>query len=130
MLITGKAFSGFNNSKIYRILMGIITFHFVCFGWIFFRAEDFDAAMTIINQILFNFDAQVFWPFYENYKEVLWMIALAMAIHLIPDDVAEKFIAKTKTIPLIVYILVFFAFLILYGYFKSAEQVLPIYLQF
>ena len=130
MLITGKAFSGFNNNKIYRILMGIITFHFVCFGWIFFRAEDFDAAMTMINQILFNFDAQVFWPFYENYKEVLWMIVLAMAIHLFPDDAAEKFITKTKTIPLIVYILVFFAFLILYGYFKSAEQVLPIYLQF
>jgi hypothetical protein len=39
------------------------------------------------------------------------MIVLAMAIHLIPDDAAEKFIAKTKTIPLIVYILVDFVWL-------------------
>ena len=108
----------------------LLTFSMTVFAWIFFRAEDFDAAMTIINQILFNFDAQVFWPFYENYKEVLWMIVLAMAIHLIPDDAAEKLIAKTKTIPLVIYMIIFFAFLILYGYFKSAEQVLPIYLQF
>jgi D-alanyl-lipoteichoic acid acyltransferase DltB (MBOAT superfamily) len=130
MLLTGKTFSSFNQSKIYKILMGVVTFHFVCFGWIFFRAEDFDAAMTMINQILFNFDAEVFWPFYENYKEVLWMIGFAMVIHLIPNNVAEKFISKNKSIPLIIYIVIFFAFLILYGYFKSAEQVLPIYLQF
>lgn len=130
MLLTGKALSGINNSLIYRIVMGVFTFHFVCFGWIFFRAENYDAAITMINQIIFNFDAEVFLPFYDNYKKVIWMIVFAMIIHLIPDDWAEKGVLKLKTIPLAAYILVFFGFLILYGYFKSAEQVLPIYLQF
>ncbi|WP_312078438.1 MBOAT family O-acyltransferase [Chryseobacterium sp.] len=130
MLLTGKPLSKINNSLIYKVIMGFFTFHFVCFGWIFFRAENFEAAMTMINQIIYNFDAEVFWPFYDNYKKVIWMIGFAMAIHLIPDDFAEKTITKMKTVPLTVYILTFFGFLILYGFFKSAEQVLPIYLQF
>lgn len=130
MLCTGKTLSGINNSVAYKVIMGIFTFHFVCFGWIFFRAENYDAAITMINQIIYNFDAEVFLPFYDNYKKVIWMIIFAMIIHLLPDSWAEKGVVKLKTVPLTAYIIVFFGFLILYGYFKSAEQVLPIYLQF
>lgn len=130
MMLTGKAFAGFNNSKWYNAIMVVITFHFVCFCWIFFKAENFDIAMSMIHQIFYNFDAGVWGPFYDNYKEVLWMIALAMCIHFIPDGYADKVIDKVGKVSLAYYILIFFAFLILYGYFKSSEQVLPIYLQF
>ena len=130
MLLTDKSFSGFNQSRIYKIISGILTFHFVCFAWIFFKAEDLEIAKTMIYQIFNNFDISVFGPFYDNYKGVVWMILAAMLLHLIPDNLADKVIARTKTIPMVVYILVFFLFLILYGYFKSAEQVMPIYLQF
>ena len=130
MMLTGKAFASFNNSKIYNAIMVIVTFHFVCFCWIFFKAADFDIAMSMIHQIFYNFDGKVFMPFYENYKEVIWMTAIAMVIHFIPDETADKFINKIGKVSLVYYILIFFAFLILYGYFKSAEQVMPIYLQF
>lgn len=130
MMMTGKAFASFNNSKIYNAIMVVITFHFVCFCWIFFKAENFDVAMSMINQILYNFDGKVFMPFYENYKEVIWMTAFALLIHFIPDDFADRYINKVGKVSLVYYILIFFGFLILYGYFKSAEQVMPIYLQF
>ena len=130
MLMTDKSFSAFNQSRIYKIISGILTFHFVCFAWIFFKAEDLEIAKTMIYQIFNNFDISVFGPFYDNYKGVVWMILVAMVLHLVPDNLADKVIARTKTIPMVVYILVFFLFLILYGYFKSAEQVMPIYLQF
>ena len=130
MLLTDKSFSAFNQSRIYKIISGILTFHFVCFAWIFFKAEDLEIAKEMIYQIFNNFDISVFGPFYDNYKGVVWMILVAMVLHLIPDNLADKVIARTKTIPMVVYILVFFLFLILYGYFKSAEQVMPIYLQF
>ena len=130
MLLTDKSFAAFNQSRIYKIISGILTFHFVCFAWIFFKAEDLEIAKTMIYQIFNNFDISVFGPFYDNYKGVVWMILVAMILHLIPDNLADKVIARTKTIPMVVYILVFFLFLILYGYFKSAEQVMPIYLQF
>ena len=130
MLLTDKSFAAFNQSRIYKIISGILTFHFVCFAWIFFKAEDLEIAKTMIYQIFNNFDISVFGPFYDNYKGVVWMILAAMVLHLIPDNLADKVIARTKTIPMVVYILVFLLFLILYGYFKSAEQVMPIYLQF
>jgi len=130
MLLTDKSFAAFNQSRIYKIISGILTFHFVCFAWIFFKAEDLEIAKEMIYQIFNNFDISVFGPFYDNYKGVVWMILVAMVLHLIPDNLADKVIARTKTIPMVVYILVFFLFLILYGYFKSAEQVMPIYLQF
>lgn len=130
MLLTGKAFSGFNQSLIYRVVMGVFTFHFVCFGWIFFKAESFEVATAMIHQIVYSFDADLFLPFYENYKGVLAMMAVAMGLHFIPDDWADRVINRTKSIPMFLYVLVFFAFLVLYGYFKSSEQVMPIYLQF
>ena len=130
MLLTDKSLSSLNQSRIYKIISGILTFHFVCFAWIFFKAEDLEIAKEMIYQIFNNFDISVFGPFYDNYKGVVWMILVAMILHLIPDNLADKVIARTKTIPMVVYILVFFLFLILYGYFKSAEQVMPIYLQF
>ena len=130
MLLTDKSLSSLNQSRIYKIISGILTFHFVCFAWVFFKAEDLEIAKTMIYQIFNNFDISVFGPFYDNYKGVVWMILAAMVLHLIPDNLADKVIARTKTIPMVIYILVFFLFLILYGYFKSAEQVMPIYLQF
>ena len=130
MLLTDKSFAAFNQSRIYKIISGILTFHFVCFAWIFFKAENLEIAKEMIYQIFNNFDISVFGPFYDNYKGVVWMILVAMVLHLIPDNMADKVIARTKTIPMVVYILVFLLFLILYGYFKSAEQVMPIYLQF
>ena len=130
MLLTDKSLAAFNQSRIYKIISGILTFHFVCFAWIFFKAEDLEIAKEMIYQIFNNFDISVFGPFYDNYKGVVWMILVAMVLHLIPDNLADKVITRTKTIPMVVYILVFFLFLILYGYFKSAEQVMPIYLQF
>ena len=130
MLLTDKSFAAFNQSRFYKIISGILTFHFVCFAWIFFKAENLEIAKEMIYQIFNNFDISVFGPFYDNYKGVVWMILVAMVLHLIPDNLADKVIARTKTIPMVVYILVFFLFLILYGYFKSAEQVMPIYLQF
>ena len=130
MLLTDKSLSSLNQSRIYKIISGILTFHFVCFAWVFFKAEDLEIAKMMIYQIFNNFDISVFGPFYDNYKGVVWMILAAMVLHLIPDNLADKVIARTKTIPMVVYILVFFLFLILYGYFKSAEQVMPIYLKF
>ena len=110
--------------------MIVLTFHFACFCWIFFKAEDFDIALAMIRQIAFNFDFSVWMPFYENYKYVVWMIAFAMLIHFIPDDFIDKLVEKRNKFSLGLYILIFFAFLILYGFFKSSEQVMPIYLQF
>jgi len=131
MLLTGRVTKSFNNSFFYRIIGILITFHFVCFCWIFFHAKNFHDALTIIHQIRYNFQSQNWSLFYDNYKSVLWMMSLAMSLHVIPDHWSDKVIAKINNkVPFVLYLICFFAFVYLYGYFKSAEQVLPIYLQF
>ncbi|MDD9339368.1 MAG: MBOAT family protein [Providencia heimbachae] len=39
------------NKSVSTLLSRIITFHFVCFAWIFFRSPTFDDAILILNQI-------------------------------------------------------------------------------
>ena len=34
-----------------RVLAGILTFHYVCFAWIFFRAPSFEAALAVLRQL-------------------------------------------------------------------------------
>jgi alginate O-acetyltransferase complex protein AlgI len=130
MLLTGKAFKGVKNSWWYNTLALLLTFHFVCFSWIFFHAADFDTAMTMLHQIGFDFSLAVWPAFANNYWPVLVMMAIAFMLHAIPDHYADRVIGKFRKIPLPAYIGAFFVFVIVYGYFKSAEPVMPIYLQF
>jgi alginate O-acetyltransferase complex protein AlgI len=130
MLMTGKAFARVNNKWWYNAIAILITFHFVCFCWIFFKASDYDTALSMIHQIRNDFSLTVWPAFANNYWSVLIMMAVAYIIHAIPDTYADQVIARFRRIPLVAYLLVFFAFVILYGYFKSAEPVMPIYLQF
>ena len=137
MLLTGKTFGKINNKWWYKTLAVLLTFHFVCFCWIFFKSADFDPAtndfekaLNMIHQIRYDFSLSVWDAFAANYWPVLVMMAVAYLLHAIPDNYADKVIGRVTKIPLLVYLLIFFGFVILYGYFKSAEPVMPIYLQF
>lgn len=127
---TQKVLTPVKNSFFINALSVLITFHFVCFCWIFFKAGDFTVASNMIHQITHDFSFSVWGAFFANYKEVLIMMGVAYIIHAIPDDYADKIIGRFQKIPLPVYITIFFLFVLLYGFFKSAEPVMPIYLQF
>jgi len=130
MLLTGRSLAKFSNRWWYNGIMLLITFHFVCFCWIFFKAADFTTATSMIHQILHNMDWSVWAGFAGNYKWVLVMMAIAYIIHAIPDHTADRVIGRFQKIPLLVYMVIFFLFVLLYGSLKSAEPVMPIYLQF
>lgn len=130
MLLAGKALKSINNTKLYNVLSVVITFHFVCLGWVFFKAEDFPVASSMLFQITHNMDLSVWSGFFNNYWPVLTMMLFAYLLHAIPDNYADILISKYQKIPLVIYMLAFFAFVIIYGYFKSSTPVMPIYLQF
>ena len=54
MSIIGRK-KGETSHGIRRVLGVIITFHFVCFCWIFFRNADFHNSMDMLNQIFTAF---------------------------------------------------------------------------
>jgi alginate O-acetyltransferase complex protein AlgI len=113
-----------------NFIFGIITFHFVCFCWIFFKASNLDTAMQFIHQIVYQFTFDGAYEYFENYKYVIIMITIGYLIHLIPDSFSDLVIEKQKRFPLVYYVVIMMGFIALYSFFKSAEPVMPIYLQF
>jgi alginate O-acetyltransferase complex protein AlgI len=113
-----------------NFIFAVITFHFVCFCWIFFKASNLDTALQFIHQIVYQFTFDGAYEYVENYKFVIIMIVIGYLIHLIPDSFPEKVIERQKRFPLVYYVIVMMGFIALYSFFKSAEPVMPIYLQF
>jgi D-alanyl-lipoteichoic acid acyltransferase DltB (MBOAT superfamily) len=113
-----------------NFIFAIITFHFVCFCWIFFKASNLETALQFIHQIVYQFTFDGAYEYFENYKIVIIMIVIGYLIHLIPDSFPEKIIEKQKRFLLVYYVIVMMLFIALYSFFKSAEPVMPIYLQF
>jgi alginate O-acetyltransferase complex protein AlgI len=117
-------------SRWYRLFMLVLTFHFVCLGWVFFKAGSLELAGSMLHQITHDFSFTVWPAFFGNYKTVVFLMVLAFLLHAIPDNWMTDRIGRFSRLPLIVYLLIFTGFALLYGVFKSAEPVMPIYLQF
>ncbi len=121
-------------SKVYLFLQKgiglIITFHFVCFCWIFFKAGSFENAKVILHQLFYNFNANAFVPLVQNYQTVFGVMILGFVIHFFPRSFelrSQRFLA---VLPVAGRIVVLMAIVWLVIQVKTSEQVLPIYLQF
>ena len=57
MLITGKMLKPINNRPLYNLVAALVTFHFVCFCWIFFRAPDMATVGEMLSQMFLHFNA-------------------------------------------------------------------------
>jgi D-alanyl-lipoteichoic acid acyltransferase DltB (MBOAT superfamily) len=115
---------------ILRFFGVLITFHFVCFCWIFFKASSFNDAGIIISQIFNNFNGSAWRPMFEAYGVVFSVMLLGYVIHFIPKSYqyfSEWFLSKITLAGRIAVILVFIWVII---QVKQSDQVMPIYLQF
>ncbi|MBT1704255.1 MBOAT family O-acyltransferase [Chryseosolibacter indicus] len=68
------------------IINTIITFHFVCFCWIFFRASSMPVAMDIIKQITHHLSPEIFFEFVVGYKAVFVLMIIGYVMHFMPRD--------------------------------------------
>jgi alginate O-acetyltransferase complex protein AlgI len=68
-----------------RIVYGLFTFHFVCFAWVFFRADTFEKAVVVLKQI------GTLTTFHPNlHPKVLAVLAIALVTHLVPHDLFDR----------------------------------------
>ncbi|MDR2042237.1 MAG: MBOAT family protein, partial [Tannerella sp.] len=84
-----KHFPGFRKegaemTPLRRVCGVILTFHLVCFGWIFFRADSLRTAFDILRQIATRFYPEVFPQFIESYPVVFLLLLSGYLIHFIP----------------------------------------------
>jgi len=107
-----------------------ITFHFVCFCWIFFRAPTMDSAGQMIYQIIAQFNAQVFLEFVVGYKGVLFLMLLGYILHFLPAASEQKAETWVTQLPLAGKATLLIAIIVLVIQTKSASIQPFIYFQF
>jgi len=74
-------------SVLLHLVSIILTFHFVCFCWIFFRAESFDLAWDMIENIYLNFGGEIVGEVLSQKQPVFLLMSLGYILHFVPDDI-------------------------------------------
>jgi len=70
----------------WRFFSIIITFHFVVFCWIFFRARDFETALQVINNIgQLTFEPELWKTIVIGYKNVFGLMLFGYVWHFLPE---------------------------------------------
>ena len=115
---------------IHKAISIIITFHFVCFCWIFFRNLSFEGSWTMISQIFTNFQPQIFSQWIVSYWGVASLMLLGYIIHFTPKHwttTIKQIIIRT---PLAIqsFIIVIIIFIVMQ--IKSSDVQPFIYFQF
>jgi len=77
--------NSFPSSRILPIIYTFITFHFVAFCWIFFRAKDFSIAMNVIENIgKVTFDPHQWKVIIEGYRNIFLLLVIGFIWHFFP----------------------------------------------
>jgi len=113
-----------------RALGSFWTFHFVCFCWIFFRAENMDIVGAMLHQIAFDFRPEIFPEFLAGYATVVFWMGVGYALHLLPKSLEMKAQNAVTTLPLVGKAILLTLFIALVMQVKSSDVQPFIYFQF
>ncbi len=108
----------------------IITFHFVCFCWIFFRTPDFSYATDMLGQIITDFRPAIFMQLISGYKLVFVLIIIGYLLHWMPDKWEQTVCEQVIKMPFYGKAILMIASIYLVIQMKSAEVQPFIYFQF
>lgn len=93
----------------------IVTFHFVCFCWIFFRNAEFSTSVDMLRQIFTAFHPQLLPQLLSGYWEVFALMLLGYVLHFLPDRweracttgvIRLPLLGKALLVVLVVYIVI------------------------
>jgi D-alanyl-lipoteichoic acid acyltransferase DltB (MBOAT superfamily) len=118
------------NGRIGRALAVFITFQFVSFCWIFFRAPDMDSANTMLKQIIENFSPGSYMTVLPTYSSVFLLMVVGYVIHFLPERIKESYRGLFIRIPLIAQLVVIMLVAILLFQMRTTEVMPFIYFRF
>ncbi len=133
----GLAFEKFFNSlvsipknKLTRLLGVLLTFHFVCFTWVYFRADNMVVVKAMLTQITTAFHPEIMGDFIKGYPYILMLMALGFILHFIPANIenyTRQLVVKSPFVLKVAYLVVI-VFIVIQ--IKSSEIQPFIYFQF
>lgn len=113
-----------------RIIGILITFNFVCFSWIFFRADDMDTAKTLLTRIFTEFHPEIAWEFLVGYKYVIILMGVGYLLHFAPKSLENRTGEWVAGLPIVVQALAITILIWCVFQIKSSEIQPFIYFQF
>ncbi len=125
-MLKGKFFE----HAIWKFFAALLTFHFVAWCWIYFRAGSFEIAQQVINQILFSWSNTVIAPFLQGFWKVMTLMLLGYAIHILPESFKIKYRNWFAWLPLPIKGVAIVVIIMLLYQVKNAEVQPFIYFQF
>ncbi len=91
----GRRYTGWQ-----RIVAMILTFHFVCIAWVFFRSSTFDVATQVFSQIATNLQPALFPQLLTGYAPAMLLILLGYFFHFTPHRFTRRLEAYVAHWPL------------------------------
>lgn len=83
-----------------------VTFNLVAFSFLFFRADSFETAMNLLNQIFFFFKTEVLTQFIAGYTPTFILITFGFLFHFLPGSLLDKSVNALEGMPLVVQALI------------------------
>lgn len=77
-----------------EVLFTLLTFHFVCFAWVFFRANSLEQAAELFSRLT---ELSVFTP--NLHAKVLIALALGLCTHWLPERLFQWAVATFAALP-------------------------------
>ncbi|WP_297332842.1 MBOAT family O-acyltransferase [Flavobacterium sp.] len=79
---------GKGGNRLWHFISVVITFHFVAFCWIFFRAKDFTIALDVIQNIgKVTFNPAQWETIIMGYKNVFILMFIGYVWHFLPENI-------------------------------------------
>jgi alginate O-acetyltransferase complex protein AlgI len=113
-----------------RVIAIFLTFQFVSFCWIFFRASDLDNVKIMLKQIFENFSPGSYMTVLPAYSSALLLMAVAYIIHFLPEKTKESYRGLFIEIPLVAQLAVIMVVAILLFQMRTTEVMPFIYFRF
>lgn len=134
-LVVEKIWTGLFGRKIkhgfYSKALGVfLTFNFVSFCWIFFRADNLENVRIMLHQIATSFSPGVWSEVLYAYKTVLALIAGGYFIHLLPEKTKESWRGIFINIPVPVQMAAMMIIAVLLYSMRTTEIMPFIYFRF
>lgn len=119
-----------HGGKFGRAVSVIITFHFVSFCWIFFRAADLESVKIMLRQIFENFSPGTYMTVLPAYGSAFLLIAVGYIIHFLPESIKESYRGLFIRIPLVAQLIVIMCIAVLLFQMRTTDVMPFIYFRF
>lgn len=113
-----------------RVMAVFLTFQFVNFCWIFFRAPDMGSVKLMFNQIFQNFSPGSYLTLLPVYGSVLILMAVGYIIHFLPETVKESYRGLFIKLPMAVQMTAVLAVAVLLFQMRTTQVIPFIYFRF